>query len=387
MSKRCYIELSTEKDILWHQIDTIAYNTQLNIYEPVVIQREKRQYLFFDTENDTSLRTFFKQNRVTGNFIKELILNICLVLVEAEGFLLSKNNFKLDVDYIFMDSGFNAVKLIYLPVIDNTTFDLKKLIADILFNLAEISEGDGLLTPLREYIKSGTIALEKVIEICRDNSAAQEKYNEEESWEDPFENSQEEKEKVKPNININRIVPAIGVILIYLLEFTPLINYIDFFGNYTKSVLIGGVVLLELIYFIPMILFERKNKQPRRIEQVEEEIIIDDKTLDLRSIEKPLAFLVEKNCANPMKSEINSEEFYIGRSIGVNDMVCNNKAVGKKHAKIFVKDSKFYITDLGSKNGTFINGVRIDEEQKNELKNGDVVSIANVNLSFFCIST
>ena len=87
-----------------------------------------------------------------------------------------------------------------------------------------------------------------------------------------------------------------------------------------------------------------------------------------------------------MKSEITSSEFYIGRAEKINDMICNNKTVGKRHAKIEAENSKFYIIDLDSKNGTFINGNRVKSRQREEIRSGDVISIANVNLSFFCLS-
>ena len=40
-------------------------------------------------------------------------------------------------------------------------------------------------------------------------------------------------------------------------------------------------------------------------------------------------------------------------------------------------DQRYYIVDLNSANGTFINKLRIPSGQRHPLKNGDVVRLAN----------
>jgi len=52
--------------------------------------------------------------------------------------------------------------------------------------------------------------------------------------------------------------------------------------------------------------------------------------------------------------------------------------VGKRHFKISKMDDGFYIEDLGTKNGTFLNGADIRGLGKKKLKDGDIVSIADV---------
>lgn len=54
--------------------------------------------------------------------------------------------------------------------------------------------------------------------------------------------------------------------------------------------------------------------------------------------------------------------------------------MGRKHAILSYKNNKYYILDLGSKNGTYINKVKLKGE--GELKNGDQVKIADTELTF-----
>lgn len=59
----------------------------------------------------------------------------------------------------------------------------------------------------------------------------------------------------------------------------------------------------------------------------------------------------------------------------------HNSKVSRKHAMIEVISGKIYLTDLGSKNGTYVNrGSRLEEGQRVEIKEGDEVIIGKIFL-------
>lgn len=70
--------------------------------------------------------------------------------------------------------------------------------------------------------------------------------------------------------------------------------------------------------------------------------------------------------------------FTIGRRPD-NDLVIDNAAVSGHHARIIEKDGAFFIEDLASTNGTFVNEKRIAKEQ---LKDNDQVTIGKHQLVF-----
>src|SRR6201995_1795638 len=65
------------------------------------------------------------------------------------------------------------------------------------------------------------------------------------------------------------------------------------------------------------------------------------------------------------------EEIIIGRSSEL-DMVLVEDMVSRKHAKITTDDKAVTIQDMGSTNGTFVNGEKV---RKVELKDGDRILI------------
>ncbi|WP_026486109.1 FHA domain-containing protein [Caldanaerobius polysaccharolyticus] len=62
------------------------------------------------------------------------------------------------------------------------------------------------------------------------------------------------------------------------------------------------------------------------------------------------------------------------------DVILKNEYVSSKHAQIYKKGGKFWVDDLKSTNGTFVNGRRIKKPVR--LKSGDIISIANEDFRF-----
>ena len=86
--------------------------------------------------------------------------------------------------------------------------------------------------------------------------------------------------------------------------------------------------------------------------------------------------------AHPGKTRqvsLRAHETKIGRA-STNDIVIDVNHVSRVHASIMVGPAFVTLKDLGSRNGTFVNGVKVEAEQV--LANGDSIRIGECEMRF-----
>jgi predicted component of type VI protein secretion system len=91
--------------------------------------------------------------------------------------------------------------------------------------------------------------------------------------------------------------------------------------------------------------------------------------------------LIMRTGPNPGKSfELTKNELYIGRDIN-NDIVINDSEISRKHVRLILQAGGYVLEDLGSTNGTFVNGQRL--MGPHVLRPGEMVLFGeNVSLAF-----
>lgn len=90
--------------------------------------------------------------------------------------------------------------------------------------------------------------------------------------------------------------------------------------------------------------------------------------------------LVRRPGANPERVDLTpSEACGLGRS-PENRVVLTDSSVSRQHARFFFKDDAWWVEDLGSKNGTKVNGNLIDGPKK--VKPGDGIQVGSFQLVF-----
>lgn len=69
----------------------------------------------------------------------------------------------------------------------------------------------------------------------------------------------------------------------------------------------------------------------------------------------------------------------VGRSED-NEIAYPNAYVSARHAQLEYDGNNWYVTDMGSANGTYVNSCRIAEKSRHSLKAGDYVYIMGLKL-------
>lgn len=113
-----------------------------------------------------------------------------------------------------------------------------------------------------------------------------------------------------------------------------------------------------------------KNREPER---PKEPLYSEEKTTFLGANDKnPIL----KNLSTGDVYEVTSNPFAIGKSQTCN-LVIADKVVSRHHAEIVQYGDKYFIKDLSSTNGTFINGNKLMADTDVELKDGQEIIFAN----------
>lgn len=80
---------------------------------------------------------------------------------------------------------------------------------------------------------------------------------------------------------------------------------------------------------------------------------------------------------------VNKESFLIGRAKQLVDYAIPEAlSLGRVHAELITEEDGYYIVDINTKNGTFLNGERLKSQKKYPLCRGDAIQIANEKAVF-----
>ena len=88
--------------------------------------------------------------------------------------------------------------------------------------------------------------------------------------------------------------------------------------------------------------------------------------------------LIPLSSQNADPIPLNKELILVGKLSSAVDGIIDSPAVSRIHAKIKKTDGSYYIGDLNSRNGTFVNGNPITGEDEVKLNSGDEVTFADL---------
>ena len=84
--------------------------------------------------------------------------------------------------------------------------------------------------------------------------------------------------------------------------------------------------------------------------------------------------MVALNAPTRFEIKIDRDEIVIGKKKElVDEVVPFNKMISRKHCKVIRNNGIFYIMDVGSLNGTYVNELKLLPNQAHQINKGDIV--------------
>ena len=122
----------------------------------------------------------------------------------------------------------------------------------------------------------------------------------------------------------------------------------------------------------------REREPQRNFDAVSPEWSADSGgTSFLSKIKEPGLFLRSESASCP-DLRITKDNFLIGKKKDAVDGWLKVRGISRIHSRISKEDDCYYLTDLNSTNGTFLNGGRLEVHEKARLRPGDCVGFADI---------
>lgn len=427
------IKLQEPMMLLEYQIRMIQENPVQQLLSMHKKRIDKYEYLYFDITSKITLGQLLKRRKLKRWEFLLLIKSLIKGLELSKLYLLQGGSFILLEDYIYVDPVSLELSLAYIPVSasEHTLEDLKVLLIDLIVYKAsfETSAEGSFAYEFLETVKGESFGLKQLtgcihkLENRGETVRSMPQYaSEEEAEKRETDKSRSQKpqiiqkavkterkstvEKDRGSFLLVQLFFAAGAIFLFrLFYYSP--------QNPELSTAIGVVILVAACDYLLVTKLKLWDKKTAKKEKTTKKKAIEkinpikqrkEAAIEAAFAKEPeqdihrgaletellidtqvdLVVLESADEEKPEKIYIDKPSFVVGRLKTQVDWVSDNNAVGKLHAELIKKEGVYYIKDLNSKNGTYINGERIASNEMHPIKDNDRIAFANSEYRFIC---
>lgn len=275
--------------------------------------------------------------RLGVNELNAVIFNLIqrAMDIKANGFFRAEN-LELDFNKIFVDTSDYSVHLIYFPLSGGTTgkisaFENEFRVALInLFNSFPVFNAPQFQR-LCSDLANGSLPLDVILKKLQDNING-----------NNFNQKIYELSNAQPDYSAQRVTPV-----------NPVSG-----GNAGYS----NQGYQNMGYRDPYQNNGFQNQGYQAVPQVQQPV------LTVTAINSPVQLVLT----------VKQPEYLIGKNPNmVNGAITHNPAISRVHCKITFAQGRYYLTDMGSANGTYVNQQRLEKQQTVEINSGDYLKLAN----------
>lgn len=296
-----------------------------------------------------------------------LIVNKLYEIIEyiKENGFIHCENLDINLNKIFIDTTDYSVHLICLPLNVMTKFEnkndlylkLKKYLTNVVNNNEHLKDENiiKLIDVYTDKQSKDKLSYTKIeaVEYSDDKKIKQKENINEYTQQSIKDNKQISKDNNKSNkisFKAASIIITISQILVIIATLATSKLMSD------KAIyIIGGILLIDII-LTAVLLKISSNK------------------VNLQQLS-----LVSVNSDYEVKFVIDKPIFIIGKKAdSVDGVISHDKTVSKIHCKIIQRDNRYYIEDMESLNGTYVNNKKIEQSKRALISRGDIIKLSKV---------
>ena len=315
--------------------------------------------IYYLTTNLISINQYFNKFDITKTEFISIIKTICQSIKMCSNYVyFYSNNFVIDEDLVYINPSDKSIHILYVPtnklVSDHIMNDFKFMLTNLINNNIGMKDIDN---DFKQNIIDGLINSNSSLDLFLDIL---------------------DKSIMKEDIKKPQIIKPI-------LEKSASIEL----NNINSNQINKPKKNKGMKGFLKKIFSEDKTIQKENKIDFNKRNIVsqnayetNDDTVILGFENKLIGYLIGNHQRHTEQIQIDKDEFIIGRSKDIVDYDIANKTVGKKHAKFIRKEGKFYLLDLESKNGTYLNNTKLESNAIYEVEDNSTIIFSNVKYIF-----
>lgn len=356
--------------------------------------------------------------------LKEIYQGFLKIFEQMEMFLLDTNQLLLEPEYVYVDKKEGGIYLCYLPGYERAIQMQLRCFTEYLLPRIEHQDSRGVMFGYSMYrlLVEKRFQMEAVQEILhRSEEEGREKEEYEVSQvlsENRADNQgevvyPEENDEKKCKISQKKVwLKDMMLLLLCLFLFGGFVflRQWGYFSYVTLPVMLAAFLCIVLGMGLLLAADSRRKKEKEACDtemaqNMEEKAVLSEESESLeffhgkpsmesvgvtgeetvvlyKNPEYDCPVLVSEEPGQAPSIMLNQEMIVIGKMDGVSDVLLDRASISRIHAKIQKKDQDYWVGDLNSKNGTFVNGKKLEKEEEYQLQPEDQVVFADISYRF-----
>jgi hypothetical protein len=379
--------------ILYFQIDSIRANTQHNLVPIIVCSEDKKATIRFEITGLLPLSEHPAWTNISREFVIYMIESLCESILWCREHFLDPYNIIGSSHFVYCQRNSalksrSDIKYLYQPIrISKKTDPLQVMIQEIMSSHKHLFSDQECHELEHFFCTDSNLTLERIKEVEDETSV---------STLPPCKiNQTQTNSKKKINhYGIKSMSLVVGILVFEIILISLCVSMINSPLNIINNNFTIFILATILLFCIAMDLWLVISKHsPIKISFLktydgagtkDEELFSQDKehtVLLTEKLKKPAIGMLCQGIpgtpeeASGQKAYILTEDFLIGRDPSQCDFIIHSTAVGRVHARISRKENSFFVEDLNSKNGTFVNQTRLK-------RNGEILLSDHSKIKF-----
>lgn len=353
----------------------IKNNNIENIVPITIRMMDGEKYWHYNVTEYVSMRTMYARKKISGKDLYNLIKDIKKIAEVAKEYLIDLNDFLFDIDYVYINKQSGKYSFCYCPgVCDDVQQNMRTLFDQILEYIDHNNKSAVLIAyGIQQITISDSYTVGDLYNCAKENLSGFEEEN---------------------RINQNMVVEAKKNTVQQPYEDkkkNPLKKIVERFIKKSKYLdedeLMSSTGKEKTMFTSPL---KDKDSEEYYCDNSIQYINDGDDDVYNPECEEATMLLTSTGAINKitlkeiseqgnMEIEPNEYPCILGKSKLSSDYVVDSPVVSRVHLRISEEMSNYYVEDLNSTNGTFVNGKRLEPHKLEEINVGDLITVANLD--------